>query len=315
MLLDTLLARRLVVLSGKGGTGKSVVGAALALAASRRGRRVLLAEVDTPLEASRFFGGPPVGSVETEVRPGLFTVNLDPNVVMEEFVRERVHLDILVRKIIASPIYQRFYEFAPGLPELMVLGKIMVLEEGRRKKAPPYDLIVLDAPATGHGLAFLGVPQAASAAIPVGPVGNNAREVLRMLRDRRRTALVVVTLPEEMAVVEGLELREMAREQVGIDIAGVVLNACHEARLTGAQEREVLRLTSDGASGRLAPGVPLERALDAARRHVRRRKLTAFYLRRLRKAVDEPILTLPYLFTDQLGPDEVELIAQRLEAA
>ena len=171
MLLDSLFSRRLVFLTGKGGVGKSVVGAAIALAARERGKRVLLVEVAAPLEAARLLGGPPSRGRETEVLPGLFTVNLDPAAVMDEYVRHVVKLEMFTRRILESPIYRRFFAAAPGLKELMVLGKIMVLEEARARfsQKPLWDLIVVDAPATGHGLAFLKVPLVASAAVPVGP--------------------------------------------------------------------------------------------------------------------------------------------------
>ncbi len=171
MLLDSLLARRLVVLTGKGGVGKSVVGAALALAARGRGKRVLLVEIAAPLEAARRLGGPASRGRETEVLPGLFTLNLDPQAVMDEYVRHMVKLELVARRVLASPIYHRFFAAAPGLKELMVLGKIMVLEEARKRlsREPLWDLVVVDAPATGHGLAYLKVPLAASLAVPVGP--------------------------------------------------------------------------------------------------------------------------------------------------
>ena len=208
MLLDSLLEHRLVVLTGKGGVGKSVVGASLALAARERGKRVLLVEVAAPLEASRRLGGPRSRGREVEALPGLFTLNLDPQDAMDEYVRHVVKLDLVARRILANPVYQRFFAAAPGLRELMVLGKIMVLEEARRRlsREPLYDLIVVDAPATGHGLAYLKVPLAASRAIPVGPVGHNARRILQLFRDPERTALVIVAAPEEMAVVEAVEL-------------------------------------------------------------------------------------------------------------
>ena len=169
---------------------------------------MLLVEVAAPLEASRRLGGPPSRGREVEVLPGLFTLNLDPQTVMDEYVRHVVKLDLVARRILASPVYHRFFAAAPGLKELMVLGKIMVLEEAHRRlsREPLYDLIVLDAPATGHGLAYLKVPLAASRAIPVGPIGHNARRILQLLRDPARTALVVVAAPEEMAVVEAVEL-------------------------------------------------------------------------------------------------------------
>ena len=319
MLIDDLLARRLVVLSGKGGVGKSLVGAALAVAAHRRGKRVLLVEVDTPAvaEAGRFLGAGPGGGAERELRPGLSTLNLHPGAVMEEYVRHTVRAEFLARRVLDSPLYHRFFAAAPGLKELMTLGKVMTLEEGRSgwSRNPRYDLIVLDAPATGHGLAFLKVPLAAAETVPVGPVGSNARRILDLLRDAERTALVVVAVPEEMAVVEALEFHRMAVEQVGMTACALVLNACHERRFTKAQESEVLRLTAEEATGTLPGGVSLSAALDAARRLLRRERMTRFYQGRLRRALALPLVSLPFLFQEQIGPAQVEQMADRLEAA
>ncbi|HEU0106753.1 MAG TPA: ArsA-related P-loop ATPase [Vicinamibacteria bacterium] len=317
MVLDDLLEHRLVILSGKGGVGKSVVGTALALAARARGKRILFIEVDAPLPASRYLGEAPVGGRETEVRPGFSMVNLVPAQVMDEYVREMVRVDMLSRKVLASPIYRRFFAAAPGLPELMVMGKIMVLEEERTgwPRRPKYDLIVVDAPATGHGLAFLKVPLAASNAVPVGPVGYNARKILSMLRDRKRTALAIVAVPEEMAVVEALEFHRMTRDELGIETSAFILNGCHERRFTGEQETEILRRVAGDEDGRLAPGVTLQAALAAGRRHIRRRKLTQFYRRRLEQAVDAPVVSLPLLFTDRVDETALQTLAQRLEAA
>jgi anion-transporting ArsA/GET3 family ATPase len=319
MLLDDLLARRLVFLSGKGGVGKSVVGLALALAARARGRRILFVEVDAPptSEAARYLGFGPVGSEARELLPGLTTVNLRPRAVMDEYVRQTVRIELLARKILDSPVYHRFLAAAPGLRELMVLGKIMVLEEARERwsRRPRYDHVIVDAPATGHGLSLLKVPQAAAAAVPVGPVGTNARRILEMLRDPARTAVAIVTIPEEMAVVEALEFHRVATQEIGLEPLAVFLNACHERRLAPAQEAEVLRLSAAGAEGRLSGGVRLSSALAAARRHVRRRKLTQFYQQRLRRALDVPLVSLPYLFDEAIGPEALGRLAARIEAA
>jgi anion-transporting ArsA/GET3 family ATPase len=319
VLIEDLLARRLLVLSGKGGVGKSLVGTALAVAAQRRGKRVLLVEVDTPsvAEAGRFLGAGPGAGVEREVRPGIFTVNLQPAAVMDEYVRHVVRAEFFARRVLDSPLYHRFFAAAPGLKELMVLGKVMVLEDARSGwgRRPRYDLILLDSPATGHGLAFLKVPLAAMEAVPVGPVASNARRVLDLLRDAERTALVVVAVPEEMAVVEALEFHRMAVEQIGMTARALVLNACHERRFTKAQEAEVLRLTADDAMGTLPGGVSLPAALEAARRLLRRERMTRFYQARLRRALDLPLVSLPFLFQDQIGLSQVEELADRLEAA
>jgi anion-transporting ArsA/GET3 family ATPase len=316
MVLDDLLARRLVILSGKGGVGKSVVGTALALAARGRGKRILFIEVDAPLPAARFLGERATGHEPVEVRPGLWMANLKPPEVMDEYVREKVPFDYLARKALNSPIYRRFFSAAPGLPELMVLGKIMVLEEERERwRGLRFDTIVLDAPATGHGLAFLKVPLAASNAVPVGPVGHNARRILSLLRDPARTALVVVAIPEEMAVVEALEFQRMAQDELQMATRAIVLNACHERRLSAAQEAEVLALGHDEAQGRIAPGIVLPAALAAARRHIRRRRMTQFYRARLERDTEAPVVSLPFLFTDQVHEADVELLAERLDAA
>jgi anion-transporting ArsA/GET3 family ATPase len=317
MALDSLLDRRLVILSGKGGVGKSVVGLALALAARGRGKRVLLVEVAAPMEAARYLGRPPSGPRETEVLPGLHTVNLDPAGVMDEYVRQTVKVDMLSRRVLQSPIYSRFFAAAPGLKDLMLLGKVMVLEEARERfsRRPRYDLIVVDAPATGHGLSLLKVPIAASEAVPIGPVGHNARRILRLLRDRQKTALAIVAVPEEMAVVEAVEFHELAVEEIGLRPALVVLNACHERRFREAEEAEVLRLAAQGPSGRLKGDVPLAAALLAARRQIRRRKLTRFYEARLRRALPVPLVCLPYLFREVLDEEDLLLLASRLEAA
>jgi anion-transporting ArsA/GET3 family ATPase len=235
---------------------------------------------------------------------------------MDEYVRHAVKVDALARRILASPIYRRFFAAAPGLPDLMVLGKVMMLEQERDgwTRRPRWDLVVLDAPATGHGLAFLKAPVAAAAAVPVGPVGANARSILELLRDPRRSALVIVALPEEMAVVEAIELHRLAAEELGMAARAVVLNACHEARFTPAQEAQVLAMGARGTQGPLAPGVGLPEALAAARRHIRRRKPTRFYEARLRRELPLPLVSLPYLFAAR-GADALRALAARLEAA
>lgn len=317
MVLDDLLRRRLLLLSGKGGVGKSLVGLALAEAATARGKRVLLVEIGAPLEAARFLEAPSVGARETEIGKGLFSVNLDPRGVMDEYVRHVVKVPLLADKILGSPIYDRFFSAAPGLKELMVLGKIMVLTEekagwGRR---PKYDLVIVDAPATGHGLSLLKVPIAAARAAPIGPIGSNARRVLELLRDEKRTALVIVAIPEEMAVVEAVQLHQMARDEVGVNAAAVILNALHERRFTDAEEARILALSKEGADGPLGRGISLGAALVAARRQVRRRKLSRFYEARLRRALPLPLVTLPYLFAEEIGRAEVSELARRLASA
>lgn len=317
MSAPSLLQHRLLFVSGKGGTGKSTVSAALALAAQRRGQRVLLAEVDAPHSVGELLGVPPFGPLEFEALPGLWTVSLQPPQVMDEYVHHVVKLKWLTRRILQSPVYHRFLAAAPGLKELMVLGKLMTLEQARDgwSRRPRYDTIIVDAPATGHGLSFLRVPQAASEAVPVGPVGANARRIVELLHDRDRTALVIVTLPEEMAVVEAEELFELAQDELGLQVASVVLNGCHERVFSAAQEADVLERLADGQDLPLTPRVGLQSALGAARRQLRRHKLTRFYANRLRRKLEAPLVTLPFLFEPGLDAAGLRRLSERLEAA
>jgi anion-transporting ArsA/GET3 family ATPase len=315
--VESLLEHRLLFVSGKGGTGKSTVSAALALAARRRGKRVLLAEVDAARSVGPLLGVPPFGPLETEALPGLWTVSLQPPAVMDEYVHHVVKLKWLTRRILQNPVYHRFLAAAPGLKELMVLGKLMTLEQARDgwSRLPRYDTIIVDAPATGHGLAFLKVPQAASQAVPVGPIGTNARRIVELLRDHERTALVVVTLPEEMAVAEAEQLFGLAQEELGLEVACVVLNGCHERVFSAAQEAEVLERLAEGQDLPLSPRVGLQAALGAARRQLRRNRLTRFYAGRLRRTLRAPLVTLPFLFEPGLEADGLRRLSERLEAA
>jgi len=287
MLLEDLLQRRLLLLTGKGGVGKSVVGQAIAVAAAAEGKRVLFVEIDAPDQAEPLLDG----------FADITTVDLKPQAVMDEYVRRKVRIDLIARRIVESPVYHRFFSAAPGLKELMILGKIVdsVEEKGRWSRRPQFDLVIADLPATGHGLSLLKVPSAASAAIPVGPVGRQARWIQKALRDRQRTGLVVVAIPEEMAVVEALEFDQSARDDVGMVPLAFVLNACHERPMSATQEAEVLRLSRDAAAGALDDGTPIAEALVAARRGLRQARLSRFYERRVRRGVATPLATLPFV--------------------
>jgi len=149
--------RRLLIISGKGGVGKSTLCSAFALSASRMGKRVLVIEMDEKERISRLFGTPEVGYEGAFVHPNIFVRNLLPMRVMDEFLETRVTVKTIARQILGSSIYKYFVAAAPGLKEFVTLGKIMLLEdekEGRGK--PKYDFIVIDAPATGHHECGLG---------------------------------------------------------------------------------------------------------------------------------------------------------------
>ena len=318
MLLDDLLSRRLVVLTGKGGVGKSVVGAALAVAARERGKRVLLVEVAAPVEAARLLGGPPSQGRETEALPGLFTVNLDPAAVMDEYVRHVVKLEMLARRILGSPIYRRFFAAAPGLKELMVLGKIMVLEEARARLSHEPQLGPGRGGRAGHR------PRAR---VPEGParrLGGGARGPDRPQRPpRARACSATPAAPRWSWWRSRRRWRSWRRcsstasppRRSGWSRRRSSSTAATSAASPTRTRRRCCASRPRGRTGTLEPDVPLPAALRAARRQIRRRKLTRFYQARLRRTLDTPLVSLPFLFREALGLEDVRLLAGKLEAA
>ena len=285
-----LLDRRLVYVSGKGGVGKSTVAAALGLAAVRRGRRTVVAEVHRRTD------------VEHEVTAaGADHVSIDPEDAMEEYLVDQLPVRALADALVRSRAFAYLAAATPGMRELLTAGKVWELAQDRRRTpgAEPYDFVVVDAPATGHGVAVLAAPRTFAGAARVGPIARQGGIIDAMLSDPARTAVVAVTTPEELPVNETLALRESLREQIGLDLALVVVNSVRPDRFTGA-EVERLR-TVDGAAGRLA---------RAAHGHARSQRAQIGRLRRgLRGEV--PTVSVPF---NPAGAD-LDAIADRLERA
>lgn len=225
--LTSLLDRRLIIVSGKGGVGKTAIACALAEAARRAGQRVLLAET-SPIEAiaARFEREPkPLGYAGRRLAPGLEAMRIDPHEALADYVRLQTRMGLITDRVLQTQAFRELLEAAPGWRELIVLGKTWHLEQQKdRRGRPTYDLIVIDAPATGHGLTFLDVPRVVQNAIRTGPLTRHAGWVEEMVHDRARTLLLPVTLPEELPVSETIELVARARDEIDIGIDRVVVN-------------------------------------------------------------------------------------------
>lgn len=207
--LADLASVSLLVVTGKGGVGKSVVAAALGRALHRAGRRVLLLETDPRENLHELAGVAPSGGELTALAPGLFLQNLSPHYIIGEIVRDHLRVEYLVKKVSASPVFKHFVDAAPGLKELAVLGHALRLVRGYdRDRAGLIDTVVLDAPASGHGLALLTAPRVTAAVIDAGPFARMAEELKVFVGDPKESATVAVTLAEEMPVQEALELRD-----------------------------------------------------------------------------------------------------------
>ena len=219
--LSRLDDTRLILVSGKGGVGKTAVAAALAARAGAEGRRVLLVSTDGRGDAAALFGRSDPGYQPTKLAPGVqgLTAEFDP--LLEDFVRTIAPIGFVASRILASPTFRYFTRATPGLPDLLLLGKIRELF---RKKKPAWDLIVVDAPATGHAISLFSMPRTVLATVPAGPIRHVAADLDTILSNRALTLLVAVAEPAEFAAREAEELVDAAREKSGLETALLVVN-------------------------------------------------------------------------------------------
>ena len=298
----SLLDRRLVIVSGKGGVGKTAIACAVAEAARRAGKRVLLAET-SPIEAvaGRFEQkARPLGYAGRTLAPGLDAMRIDPHEALADYVRLQTRLGLITDRVLQTQAFRELLEAAPGWRELIILGKTWHLEQQTdRRGRPTYDLIVVNAPATGHGLTFLDVPRVVQNAIRSGPLTRHAGWVEEMVHDRARTVLLPVTLPEELPVSETIELVARARREIDIGVDRVVVNRWPLAPPAGLVD--ALARVPDAIGLEALPEPVRLRELAA---HAQARIDVARAERaRVATACDLPIVEFP-LLGDGFGPDQ-----------
>ncbi len=302
--MPALLDRRLVVVTGKGGTGKSTISAAVALSAARRGKRVLVCEVVAKERVADFFGRPPSGTQIRELLPNLYSVHVRPREAMREYALMTLKYETLYRIAFENPAARYFLTAAPSLAEIVMLGKVFwhasrEMERGRLR----WDTVVLDAPATGHGLTFLTVPEVFLRLVSEGPLARDMRSMQSLLADPARSSVCVVTLPEEMPANEAVEL-DRALRQHQFPAGPLFLNASFSSRFSSQELASVTR-----------GGPLLTAAGEAADNHESRAALSAHYEGVLRSAVARELVKVPFLFERTFGAQAIDKVSRAIEAA
>jgi anion-transporting ArsA/GET3 family ATPase len=314
-----LLRDRVVLVSGKGGTGKTTVAAALAMAATRAGHRVLLAEVEGRDGLARLLDVTPPGFEERRTRWGFRVLSVTPREALLEYLHLFFHMGTLARPLRGAQVLETATESIPGFRDLMTAGKLYELtlwrDRSRDASRGPYDLVVVDAPPTGQLRPFLRGPTGFRDLIRVGRPARQLAGIDRLLREESRVVLACV--PEEMAVQETAETVSALNDE-GVSVSAVVANRVHPPPFPRGTRAAATRVSpSDLVAAARGAGVELspEQATEALRTASAwdaRTREERKQLRRLRAIA--PVIELPYLYTSTFGSSEIRSLAELVAA-
>jgi anion-transporting ArsA/GET3 family ATPase len=306
-----LLQLKLVFVTGKGGVGKTTVAAALTQLAAEHGKKVLACEVDAKGDLSALFEAAPTDFVPREISPGIWSMSMDTEASLREYLKLQMRIPVVGRIGPLAKAFDFVATAAPGVREILTVGKLCYeVREGN------YDLVVVDAPASGHVIGQLAAPQAINDLVKVGLIRGQTDWMLEILSDPRQTGLVAVTTPEEMPVSETLELTERIKAETTVRMSAVVVNQVLP-ELFGQREEEIFEqlraheveeVLSERAGGSVAT------ILEGARLAVTMRRTRAGHLEHLQAGLptDLPVLLLPFLFTRTHGMRTTRQMAQAL---
>ncbi len=299
-----LFDHELLVVTGKGGVGKSTVAAALGVAAARRGLRVIVAEVAARDDVTRALGGEAAQrDQEVELAYGVHHTSIDPEGALREYLVDQLPSRTLAGALTDSRTFSLLTAATPGLRELLTIGKVWELaqEDRRTPGARPYDLVILDAPATGHGIAVLSAPHTFAGTARVGRIARQAKIIDALVTNPGRTAVVAVARPEELPVNETLALRDALASELGLALSLAIVNRVVPDRLTAAEARAL--------SAQPRPGRAVAIALAGHRRARSQRAQVA----RLRRGVDCRVCGLHDLCHPILDAASIRELAGELE--
>jgi anion-transporting ArsA/GET3 family ATPase len=316
--LRSLLDRRLLIVTGKGGTGKTSVAAALGLLAAGEGLDTAVVEVGSEPLLPRLLGGDPTDAPTEEfatqptwMAPHLSTLRIVPRVAFEEYVGIQLHIKALARALVRNAPFQHLLDAAPGWRELITLGKLWHLTTLLDGDRPRWQLIVVDAPASGHGLSFLSVPSVVIDAVRLGPLRRHTERVQELLQDPERTCVLPVTLPEELPVAETLELCERLRA-LGLAAGPLIANGVESAPALADTDATLAALASLPEGEAPSPLVEPAALAQAFGQRLARAALQRDFLERLDRESGLPHLELPYLTEGIDGPAGIRRLAHAL---
>jgi len=298
--------RRFLIVTGMGGVVKTTVAAAYATALAKQGKRVLVCMCNAKERLSSMLGSDLIGSDVTPAVPNVWAVNMTPEVALEEYGMMALKSKALYSLLFDNKYVRVFFAAVPGMHEWAMLGKAWFhTTETMPDGANKYDVVILDAPATGHGLDMLRVPKVIVDVVPPGALRRDAERAWNMFRDPEATGVVLVTLPEEMPTTETIELAGALTGELGLPIARVVVNGVLPP-LFSREERERLEALA------VEPKDPGTSALASAGARAIRERIQAESLARLAKELPLEPAFFPLLFEEAANPRAIAELAKRL---
>jgi anion-transporting ArsA/GET3 family ATPase len=289
---------QLFFVSGKGGTGKTTVTVALAIDAARRGRRVLIVEPGGDRRLANLFGKRLLRAEPTPLARNLYAVRVEARELIEAYFTRVLRVPFLARRLFTSPTFNAVTAAAPGVSEFLILDKLREwIEPGFFLRRPAYDLVIVDGPATGHALRLLRAPRQFVTMVPAGPIGSTARRLRAMLADRDRTHVILVAIPDEMAVNETIEARAAIAGELAVDLTRPVLNRVFPRRFNRSETDLITELSHHHRNDPL---------LTAARLQVQSRHDAERHLGRLRRAFGVLPISVRQIYADQIGHADLE---------
>ncbi len=307
----SLFEKRLILVVGKGGVGRSTVAAAIADRCARAGRKTLLYETNANDRFGNYFDKPTVGTEVSSLGPNLFAVNATPASALEEYGLMILRWKSVYEMVFENRVTKAFLRAIPGLDDYALLGKAWFHTTEEKRGSLVWDTVVFDMPASGHASSMLRVPWVISETVPEGPLTRDARTIKELLTDPTRTATVLVTLAEEMPVNEAMEL-ETKLSALGIVPQHVVANQVFPEHFPPGSPTDNLL---DALIAADPQTTPLAEVASHASLMRDRRDLNARYLDELTKRAKAPLVELPMVFTQRLEMQHIQALAQRLATA
>lgn len=299
---------RFVIVAGKGGVGKSTVSAALGLLSARSGVRTLIVEFSAHQKVPALFDKESAAYEIQELEPNLYSLAIQPEPALHEYALRKVRFERVYQTIFENDAVKRLLAMVPGMNELLLLGKAFDLEREHKHGEPAWGRIIVDSPATGHGVSLFRLPSAILGVIERGPMADELRKMRDLLMDPSRTAIHLVTLPEEMPVRETFELIEQIDTLLQIPKGWLFINGVWPEVLDSG-DRELVKLLRSAARG-VDPVV--DAGLDRAEQMAERRRFQDAYLVELAQKIAMPRVEVPYLFVPEFGRDAIHTVANHI---